>query len=264
MILKNSLFRLSEGAFLNDTSEGRELFNYLNLELTNRTADETIAESYIERPFIGSFVAESKCNDLTLWRMYGKEAQAEAKGCALTIHKEKFIKSIKDKISPTDIDEGTEAETQIEEQFTFFNVAYLLKEKFILPGKEDSMELPLNDLMSALKNKVSELNKEQKAAIAIRLNDIAYLFKSSEYQYENEIRLVVQGVGFLKTIDCSFTPPKVYIELVDIVPALKKITLGPKVERADEWAAAFNYHIKEQLKKNTEKVDIVISHLPFK
>jgi hypothetical protein len=40
--------------------------------------------------------------------------------------------------------------------------------------------------------------------------------------------------------------------------------LGPKVERADEWAAAFNYHIKEQYPKRNENVEIVISHLPFK
>jgi hypothetical protein len=30
------------------------------------------------------------------------------------------------------------------------------------------------------------------------LNGIAYLFKSSEYQYEHEVRLVVAGVGFKK------------------------------------------------------------------
>jgi hypothetical protein len=118
--------------------------------------------------------------------------------------------------------------------------------------------------MSELKNKIRNLDENQKISVNKLLNDIAYLFKSSEYQYENEVRLVVQGVGFAKKIEKEETPPKVYIELVDIVPALNKITLGPKVERADEWAAAFNYHIKEQLKDRKEKVEIVISHLPFK
>ena len=118
--------------------------------------------------------------------------------------------------------------------------------------------------MINLKDKVKKLNKKQKIDVTKLLNNIAYLFKSSEYQYEHEVRLVVQGVGFSKKIERDFTPPKVYIELVDIVPALTKITLGPKVERADEWAAAFNYHIKEQLKGREDKVEIIISHLPFK
>ncbi|WP_018622290.1 tetratricopeptide repeat protein [Spirosoma luteum] len=262
IILDNKPFRLSEGSFLNDTSEGRELFNYLSFETTKRTADETMAELFVERPFIGSFVAESKHNDLTLWRMYGKEAQAEAKGCALTIYRTSFIDSLKKKIRSTD--KEAEVQSQSEEQFTFYNVAYLSKNRFIVPGKSDPDENKLNILMSELKDKAIELNDDQKISVVKLLNEIAYLFKSSEYQYENEVRLVVQGVGFTKKIKKEGNAPKVYIELVDIIPALNKITLGPKVERADEWAAAFNYHIKDQLINRQKKVEIVISHLPFK
>ncbi|UHG93361.1 tetratricopeptide repeat protein [Spirosoma oryzicola] len=263
MILENSAFRLSEGAFLNDTSEGRELFRYLSFESTKRAAaDETLEELFAERPFIGSFVADNKHNDLTLWRMYGKEAQAEARGCALTVYKTDFIDNIKKKISPIDITPGVQPRN--EEQFTFYNVAYLSKETFIVPGKSNIIISQLNNLMIDLRDRVSVLTEEQSVNVVKLLNDIAYLFKSSEYQYENEVRLVVQGVGFVKKIDKKFIPPRVYIELIDIVPALNKITLGPKVERADEWAAAFNYHIKAQRKDREEKVDIIISHLPFK
>ncbi|QKZ14828.1 tetratricopeptide repeat protein [Spirosoma sp. KUDC1026] len=262
MILGNSPFRLSEGAFLNDTSEGRELFNYLSYGISKFSADETMAKLFVERPFIGSFVADNKHNDLTLWRMYGKEALAEAKGCALTIYKREFVDNLKEQISPT----GTKSEVQSqdEEQFTFYNVAYLSKNSFIIPGKKKSTEKQLNLLMNELKSKVKNLSENQKNSVTNLLNDIAYLFKSSEYQYENEVRLVVQGVGFTKKIEKEENPPKVYIELVDIVPSIKKITLGPKVERPDEWAAAFNYHIKDQLKSGGENIEIVISHLPFK
>jgi hypothetical protein len=45
-----------------------------------------------------------------------------------------------------------------------------------------------------------------------------------------------------------------------MVPVISKITLGPKVERADEWAAAFNYSIKNA----GNEAEIIISHLPFK
>jgi hypothetical protein len=56
------------------------------------------------------------------------------------------------------------------------------------------------------------------------------------------------------------TPPGVYIELVKITPLLKQITLGPKVERAEEWASAFYY----SLDKQDLHPEILISHLPFK
>ena len=52
--------------------------------------------------------------------------------------------------------------------------------------------------MSELKAKIKKLNEQQKISVIKLLNEIAYLFKSSEYQYENEVRLVVQGVGFKK------------------------------------------------------------------
>jgi hypothetical protein len=93
-----------------------------------------------------------------------------------------------------------------------------------------------------------------------RLNEITYLFKSAEYQYEHEVRLVIRGIGFEKTVEKQSTPPRVYIELVPINPAIKSITLGPKVERSDEWASAFYYTLENQeLYPN-----ILISHLPFK
>ena len=262
IILNNSSFRLSEGAFLNDTSEGRELFNYLSFEITKRITDETLAELFVEMPFIGSFVADSKHNDLILWRTYGKEAQAEAKGCALTIYRKIFIESIKRKLLPEDTKESIQSQST--DSFTFYNVAYLSKNVFKIPGKTSDIEEQLNAFMIELKHKLENLNEEQRNSVVKLLNEIAYLFKSSEYQYENEVRLVVQGVGFKKIIEKDGNSPKVYIELESIIPALKKITLGPKVERANEWAAAFNYHIKDQQIGKEEKVEIVISHLPFK
>ena len=262
MILDKSPFRLSEGTFLNDTSEGRELFRYLSFTIAKPKADETIAEAFVERPFIGSFVADNKHNDLTLWRMYGKEAQAEAKGCALTIYKDQLINNLKEKLVPTDSKADTSLQNQ--GQFTFYKVAYIAKDEFLVPGSSEEEDVQLNKFMKELRDSVNALNDEQRTSITKILNDIAYLFKTAEYQYEYEVRLVVQGVGFKKVINKEATPPKVYIELIDIVPVLHKITLGPKVEKADEWAAAFNYHIEENYPQRSEDVEIVISHLPFK
>lgn len=264
MVLDGSKFRLSEGTFLNDPSEGSELFKFLSFSTVKTVDHETIAETFVEKPFIGSFVAGNKHNDLTLWRMYGKEAQAEAKGCALTIHRERFINSLKQSLSPSgnksDNVSGTDG------NFTFYKVAYRANDKFIIPGA-DSNNNKINKLLQTLKTKVGSLNEDQKIDIKKSLNEIAFLFKTNEYQYEYEVRLVVDGIGFKKnTIVDGDNKPKVSINLIDIVPVLHKITLGPKVERADEWASAFNYHIKEKQESSSSNntVEIIISHLPFK
>jgi tetratricopeptide (TPR) repeat protein len=267
MILEESPLRLSEGAFLNDTSEGKELVKYLNFSVIKNKEDEP-EEDFIEKPFIGSFVNEHKHNDLTLWRMYGKEALTEARGCALTINREQFISNFESKILPED---KTNITAQSKGRYTFYKVAYIQNEECIIPNsnEEDKKSKKqnindtekLNKLLVALRQKIKGLDENQKTDIAKLINEIAYLFKSAEYQYEHEVRLVVEGIGIEKKFD-NGTPPRVYIEMVDVVPVLAKITLGPKVERADEWAAAFNYHIKEIGKK--KDIKIVISHLPFK
>lgn len=261
MVLDESLFRLSEGNFLNDTSEGRELFNYLDFSLIQKIGNDTLAELFVIRPFIGSFVSDSKHDDLALWRMYGKEAQVEAKGCAITFYREDFIKNLVNKLD----DEGlTKSLLAKEKNFTFYQVAYRSKDTFVVPGNSARKNGNLNKLMKQLTGKLKMFDEKQKISVVKLLNDIAYLFKSSEYQYENEIRLVVQGVGFKKNILTTITPPRVYIELISVIPVIHKITLGPKVERADEWAAAFNYKIEEVLENPDQKVKIIMSHLPFK
>jgi tetratricopeptide (TPR) repeat protein len=263
LILENSKFRLSEGTYLNDTSEGRELFKFLPPILTMHVDGDTIAQPFASKPFIGSFVSETKHDDLTLWRMYGKEDKVEARGCAITIERDKFLENIKDSLV-TDYKNNTE---KIDEEFSFFKVAYRKRDEkdyFIIPGASKKDEKDLNSLMSDLLIKVEVFVKEaddkSKKNLIGLLNSIAFLFKSAEYQYEHELRLIVKGTGINKIVDESFTPPKVYIELIGINPLIKKVTFGPKVERVDEWASAFYY----KLDQRGFNPDIFISHLPFK
>lgn len=100
---------------------------------------------------------------------------------------------------------------------------------------------------------------EDKRDLLELLNSVAYLFKSTEYQHENELRLIVTGVGMEKVIENEI-PLKVYLDLVEINPFIKKITLGPKVEKSDEWASIFHY----TLDKEGYNPEIFISRLPFK
>ena len=132
----------------------------------------------------------------------------------------------------------------------------------LLPAQSD-----LNENMNHLHKVVKEFNlRESKKPSDIKdvtalLNEIAYLFKSSEYQHEYEVRLVVKDNDiFEKNIDSSFHPPRVYIKLVSLRPSILRITLGPKVERQYEWTYAIYY----SLNKDVYTPDILISELPFK
>ena len=270
LILQGSKIRLSEGAYLNDTSEGKELFKFLPAlgDISQNSRSDTIAQQFTQRPFIGSYVADSKHDDLNLWRMYGKENKEEAKGCAITLDRIGMLDGAKNNLS-TRLHSKTSANSTVAigEDFNFYRVAYRTNtNNFVIPEASNEDQETLNDDMNKLYNLVHSFTSNPNISSASThnlkelLNGIAYLFKTTAYQYEHEIRLVVKGVGLDEVVDENFHPPRVYIEMMDIGPLIKKITIGPKVDNADEWAAAFFY----KLKSKELYPEILISHLPFK
>jgi hypothetical protein len=240
------------------------LFTYLDFDTTASKNHLALSVLFSQKPFIGSFVSASKYNDLTLWRMYGKEEKEEAKGCALTINPALLLETLKKQLMP---DGKSSIGAKDNEAFSFYKVAYRAQDgQFILPGAQQTDVQTLNGYMLSLREKVKEvLARENTTAqhrqdILLRLNEIAYLFKTDEYQHEQELRLVLDGIGFEKKVDTTGPMPRVYIELVNIRPLIQKVTIGPKVDRADEWAAAFYY----SLDKDGHRPEICISHLPYK
>lgn len=270
LVLNGSSLRLSEGSFLNDTSEGEELFKFLDdFLIKSKNNNEEI---FTKRPFIGSFVDAEKNNDLTLWRMYGKENLEEAKGCSITINAQELKKEIKIKVNPNSENNITNTD-----DIEFYRVAYRNNNSFEFAGATTATNKKLTDLMQSLKNEIQNFKKKtskkknEEVEIIELLNSIAYLFKSIEYKYENEIRLVInEAIGFDRKMDFgmdekgnftpSINPNKVYIELVPLCPLLKTITIGPKVAKAEEWASTFHYH----LLNNNHNPEIHISKIPFK
>lgn len=251
LILDSSKFRISEGNSMNDPSEGMEFFNFLNYTPFTLDKDGFLSEKFSPKPFIGSFVTEDKHDDLNMWRFYGKEEGVEAKGCAITLNAKQFISDITNSLPK----EGDYLD--YESDINFYWVAYLETgtNKFHTPGSDMGDEL--NRLMAELKNRVGDYRNSDNAALERHLNSIAFLFKSDAYRNENEVRMVVRGLEFEKKFNLDLVPPRVYIELEPIKKIVKKITLGPKVDKASEWASVFHYNFEIS-------PEIVISHLPYK
>lgn len=255
LILEDSQFRISEGNFMNDPSEGNKLFEYLEYKSDNHYNNGSIVEYFSSKPFIGSFVNKEKHDDLNMWRFYGKEDGKEAKGCAITLSMESLIVSINNCLT----DEKKEARQDNESDISFYRIVYWTKGEntFYIPDSTQNTEFEV--LMRELKTKVSSYldNGKNKIALGRYLNSIAFLFKTDDYKYENEMRLIVKGIEFEKKYDMNTIPPRVYIELGPIKKFIKRVTLGPKVDEANKWASAI-YH-----KYETNPPEIIISHLPY-
>lgn len=254
LIFDKSKFRISEGNFMNDPSEGTEFFNFMEYKPDTSCDNGFISEDFSPKPFIGSFVTKDKYDDLNMWRFYGKEKGIEAKGCSITLCKQEFIDDIKNFLS----NEVKEARQDNESEIIFYRVAYKAHgtTNFNIPDSDKNKELMY--LMTKLKEEVESYKVKNKTSLEKHLNSIAFLFKSDAYKNENEVRLVLNGIEFEKKYIMDATPPRVYIELESIKKSVKQITLGPKVDKVNEWASAFHYSYE------LNAPEIVISRLPYK
>lgn len=224
-------FRISEGNFMNDPTEGQAFFGFLEYKSSPCQGGSSSSESFSAKPFIGSFVAKDKQDDLNMWRFYGKEDGAEAKGCAITLGTQEFIDDINEALSKRE-----ENYPWNDSDINFYKVVYLETKagNFYIPGSSTNDEEELKGLMTDLKKKVMAYTGKNKAPFEAHLNRIAFLFKSDAYKNENEVRMVVKGVGFTKEYNRTVIPPRVYIELESIKTVTKQITLGPKVDKVNE------------------------------
>jgi len=245
LFIDKTKFRLSEGNFMNDPSEGTELLKFLDCKFSSTNSNN----EFFRKPFIGSFVKDD--NNLNMWRFYGKEDGTEAMGCSITIKMDEFIYDIQNSL--------TQKEENISD-INFYRVVYIDKKysKVIIPNLSEIQTQKIFNLLNELKATVCNYQGKNKISIEKYLNIITFLFKSDDYKNEDEVRLVVQGVEFEKKYNKSVTPPKVYIELETIDKIVEQITLGPRVDKASEWATAFHYCFEEK------KPKIVLSHLQFK
>lgn len=255
LILEDSKFRLSEGNFMNDPSEGKEFFKFLENKTKNSHSDGLISDGFSPKPFIGSFVKKDKCNDLNMWRFYGKEEGIEAKGCAITLQTQKFIEAINSAIPKAEEDYSNSYKSDI----NFYWVVYLERQKdgtfkFLSPNLNNSDNL--SELMDELKSKVTSYNKD-KTSLEKQLNSIAFLFKNDAYKNENEVRLVVNGIEFEQQYKKDVIPPRIYIELVPVKNIVEQITFGPKVDKINQWLSVFHYIYKYKSPK------IINSVLPY-
>lgn len=256
----------SNAIYMNDPDEGRVLFKCFNDKEIESAyySGERHSESGI---YLGSFLpsnnVESKPqheDELVMWRTYGKDENGnEATGCSIVIDSS-FFKPLPG--SAMALDPSNE----------LLNVIYiknLTGTNELLGDSGPTIQIKLNEIKENIVRLI-ELKKEKDSddllcieidkSVYIRLSEITYLFKSADYQYENEVRVVkrVSHNGNLIRAMSQTQPGKpakrFYIESINnVLPFIRKIYLGPKVENLQEWRLFFDLELKKcskELAKN--------------
>lgn len=255
----------SNAIYMNDPMEGKIFFEYLN--------DKKIESAYLNGEkrtetsvYLGSFLpAEENDGDtshedeLVMWRTYGKDENGmEAAGCCVVLSSDFFKLKITDKENASNKDESEE----------LLNVVYVKKQKAQKKITNDPKG-QIENLIKLLKGELNKLiflrnkykpkdefYKEIENAIFKQLSTISYLFKSSDYEFEHEVRVITymprnsDAIKYRAISDIKAPPKRFYIESFnDILPFVKKIYLGPKVENYQQWSLYFDYEIRQRAKE---------------
>ncbi len=263
---EKSKLRFYNAIYMNDPEEGEVLFSYFDDKEIKECFEngKRVNETSV---YLGSFLpAPSHEDELVMWRTYGKDGdKMEAGGCSLVLDTKFFHKDGETKVKD-------KAASGSEPEQVLMKVVYLKNEKFH-PQTPDGIEDKLQALKKALKElielrkKADEKEHETFDRIIFKsLSVISYLFKSSDYAFESEVRVVQYmplGSDLIKRSENNSPgepPLKMYVESVrEILPYLNKVYLGAKVPNPSHWSAYFDYEIRQQAKESTEKITVEIA-----
>jgi tetratricopeptide (TPR) repeat protein len=254
-----SKMNYSNAIYMNDPNEGRILLNYIdNADIKNAfERGEKLSELSV---YLGSFLPaedgdmEPGHNDeLVMWRTYGRDGDGnEACGCSIIIDS-KFFKP------PVSMDKPVTGENAD----VLCKVIYIKdmgKAQQLLIDKESGIEDTIGEFKNQLLNLIklkSTYDPQHAFSIMIdklvykKYSKIAYLFKSADYEYEHEIRVMKYVPRNSDTIKCypvenKGKPGKLYVESVNpVFPFIQKIYLGPKVQDSPHWSLYLDYQIKQ-------------------
>jgi hypothetical protein len=226
MLYDDSAFRLSSITNSNDLKEGITLLDYLfgdgNFE--NNTNKEDIA-------FVGSFSFNH--NNLTMFRLYGKENNCEGTGVSIVLNSKFFSEDIK-QCTTEDISNVKE----IKEEYPLLGCLYIDPLKGVVAiGHDDDEKDDGNKFLNEVNQKLMELKQRTKGldrnVVSQLLLNLRYLTKHSAFKEEQECRIVkIYPVG-APNVHPSEDYKHLYIDYLQIQPYVEKVYLGSKFTDAE-------------------------------
>jgi len=284
--------------YMNDPEEGKILFDCINDKDINRCY-HSIKEEDDNNIYLGSFlpaIPDSRTknheDELVMWRTYGKdEDRNEAAGCSIIIQPDFFDRekthtypySNRSDNNKKQGDEGgkekmavLQKETVVKQ--TLYQVLYFNKKtNEFLGEKTGELNTAFDNLRTTIKklilhkdgtdstNETETLKNKAINSIIYRfLSEIRYLIKSSDYAFENELRVIQYAnpeSNRVKIDDNSGKklPKRLYVESNRSVQQyISKIILGPKVPNPNQWL-----YLKMAMQFKRKPIELKLSSCKF-
>jgi tetratricopeptide (TPR) repeat protein len=279
---ETNLFRYYHVAHMNDPEEGNILLQMLD----DDRIEEAFASGRLNEEtnfYIGSFLPGSHADELVMWRTYGRDEHGqEAGGCSIVIDRTFFYEFPESTTPDAPGRSQAEGDPSTEETIpatrddrTLRRVLYFDRaQKRIQGEKGDAIWKKLRALRKMLTMLISvhktanpegrevPINRAIDSIVYFMLTELRYLFKSSDYAFENEERIVrfVRPESELVKIDeAGALPKRLYVEAQHpIRQYIKQIILGPRVEHPERW-----YYLKVMAYKGRQRMDITKSKCKF-
>jgi len=257
-LLFNKLeFRLYAINDSNDPTEGKTLLDYL---FKNKYSEEEKSDTEY-RAFAGCFTF--KLDNLSQFRLYGKDQNQEGTGLSLVFREDFFCKGSK---MPTEKD-GKKERWLIDyvsgikdEKYTLFRCIYIdprerqvktvgqseiTDEKY----KEyiDGVFHTVNEKMEKLRDLITQNPDLSKNVIEQLLINLRYLTKHTAFKEEQECRIV--RICSINEGKIEFNEDKMYIEYEsDVIPQIEKIYFGPKATNMESFQDRLTVELKCKIK----------------
>ena len=238
---------LSNANYMNDPSEGKILLEYLN------TIDSSFSSLFYRNEFEVSSVYLSSfttaIDNLPMWSQYGDNG----KGCCIVFNKNYFDKP---KEVHDILDKGKEK--IYEDECVLYRICYIddKNNEYKFQEKDKEIERCLKNISENLKN---INNQNEKKIILKYLEQIRYLFKSSNYEHEEEYRILknvpINSKKIITREDVK-PVPKLYVKIESKLNQISEVILGPKVDFPD--------YISPYIKYCDEKIEIRKSKVKFR
>ncbi|WP_314913234.1 DUF2971 domain-containing protein [Streptococcus constellatus] len=204
---------------MNDPNEGYTFLDLIGIEKKELPETDYETSSFYFASMSQAGEDKNLEDSLPMWKQYGDDA----KGINLTYHSD-YIKELID-----DINNG----------IGIYKVCY--------DTKEDSLEKEIAEIKSAFGEIKKDDGDERQKYFSSALNlidDIRYLFKKTDYSYENEYRIIKSYEGKENEIFTSDSSNSVIPGLyayIDKELKYSKIKLGPKCDDIDFVAPYIKY-----------------------
>ena len=242
--------RLNNVNYMNDPSEGKVLNQFLKLDTTSQKISLKVSPW-----FLMSLTTE--IDRLEMWAQYGKQGE----GVCLVLDSSDFLKvnsysdmewitakrfiELPDTNSDNNRLEEVTSENKLVQGDYIYRVGYLelssKTEELLTKQNNDKLEDVIGDInqsLISLREKVQEIDKETILYEKVDecLEEIRYLFKSADYKYEKELRILkfvpLEADNKKIKIDDSEEVAKLYIERDNPIQ-IDEVIFGPKFAKPE-------------------------------